>query len=79
MESGAWAGHFEATLPSLIAHQGLKMIDMGDEAEFSRSDGREAPINHETFGYRPIRSTSYFHESPDAFPEPGKLYHPVKV
>jgi hypothetical protein len=79
MDSGAWAGHIEATVPSVAAHLGMSMIDMSADAEFSRHDGRQPLTNHDTFGYRPIRSSSYFHEAPEAFPESHKLYHPVKV
>jgi len=36
--------------------------------------GRPADL---TFGFRPVRH-DYFHEKPEAFEQPGLLYHPVK-
>src|SRR5690606_26887323 len=68
-ESGRWAGHPEAMAASIASMHKMGIRDMNEDAI----------ANDDTFGYRPVRGTSYFHEAPSAFAEPGKLYHPVKV
>ncbi len=79
MDTGAWGGNVEATIPSVALNLGLPIINMGAGAEFSQPDDLKPVMDHATFGFRPARSSSYFHETPGNFPKPGMLYHPVKV
>ena len=39
----------------------------------------ESFASYETFGDRPVRGRSYFHETPHHFLYRNQLYHPVKV
>ena len=84
--SEEWQGHYEFTLATAAVAAGLSVADLGGEGSF-------VPAGHErsvyvgksragrpkdlTFGFRPVRD-HYFHEAPEAFEQPGLLYHPVK-
>lgn len=76
VESGAWHGHSEALLPSIALHAGFTVADIG------RAHYRNTPADFGlapgTFIYRPPVSDAYFHEAPQNFAEPDRLYHPVK-
>lgn len=86
IEQGVWAGHTEALYPTIAAHHGLSVVDLGGSGAFV-PDGWEGrhylPPPDPTqlsphFGYRPPFSFQYFHEAPELFPQPGRLHHPVK-
>jgi hypothetical protein len=86
MADPAWRGHYEFTLPTAALDAGLVIEDLGGEGSFVPAGrersvyvgkspaGRPADL---TFGFRPVRA-DYFHEQPEAFEQPGMLYHPVK-
>jgi hypothetical protein len=86
MADAAWAGHYEFTLVTAVREAGLSVSDLGGEGSFVPS-GRERRVyvgkspagrpKDLTFGFRPVRD-HYFHEMPEAFEQPGLLYHPVK-
>jgi hypothetical protein len=81
-----WQGHYEFTLPTAAREAGLRVEDLGGEGSFV-PPGRERSVYvgkspsgrppDLTFGFRPVRD-HYFHESPETFPQPDLLYHPVK-
>lgn len=81
-----WQGHYEFTLATAALDAGLTVEDLGGEGSFV-PPGRERTVyvgkspagrpKDLTFGFRPVR-TSYFHEEPESFEQPGLLYHPVK-
>lgn len=81
-----WKGHYEFTLPTVAREAGLRLEDLGGEGSFV-PPGRERSVYvgrspqgrppDLTFGFRPVRH-DYFHEDPESFPQPGRLYHPVK-
>jgi hypothetical protein len=82
MSRGGWDSHWEALYPTAALHHGLLLEDILGTGRFgiSRSDPSfKPPLTLATFGYRPVRSTSYFFETPSAFREANRLYHPVKV
>jgi hypothetical protein len=74
-----WSGHFEAVVPTLAHHRGLKIEDIGGDGPFVRTEnynrfytntpGRDT-LFPGTFVYRPVRARPGFRS--------GKLYHPVK-
>jgi hypothetical protein len=86
MADPQWGGHYEFTLPTSALAAGMRVEDFGGDGTFvqpgrERSvyvgrapDGRPKDL---TFGFRPVRH-HYFHERPRTFPQPGRLYHPVK-
>jgi hypothetical protein len=86
MADARWRGHYEFTLTTTAVLGGGAVEDIGGAGSFTPASrqgrnyvGRtrgETPSG-QTFGFRPVRRR-YFHESPQAFPEPGMLYHPVK-
>jgi hypothetical protein len=78
IRSDLWRGHCEALLPTLALSKGMKIEDMSGRGEFAALQSR-APLDSGTYSFRPVRSTSYFHEQPDAFPKRNMLYHPVKI
>jgi hypothetical protein len=81
-----WEGHYEFLLPTVAKEAGLRVEDLGGEGSFV-PPGRERAVYvgkspqgrppDLTFGFRPVRH-DYFHERPEAFPQSGMLYHPVK-
>jgi hypothetical protein len=77
MEGGRWQGHSESTVPSVALYRGLKIEDMLVPGRFAHRG--PSPFDNLTYGYRPARSDAYFHEVPNAFAQPGRLYHPVKA
>lgn len=86
VEREGWTGHTEAIYPSLAAHLGFAVIDLGGAGRFVPAGWTErfydAPEKRdmlsESFGYRPPVATSYFHEDPSQFPARGRLLHPIK-
>jgi hypothetical protein len=87
-ESGEWGGHCEALFPTIAAHYGLTILDFGGNGPFTpRSlvgknylNTPSSPLLRPgTFTTPPADHVSYFHETPEMFPERGFLYHPVKV
>jgi hypothetical protein len=74
-----WSGHYEATVPTVLAEAGLAIEDMGGDGEFVRPGNRNrfytntpaaADLSPGSFVFRPVRRT--------CGPEPGWLWHPVK-
>jgi hypothetical protein len=74
-----WSGHYEATVPTLVADAGLSIEDMGGEGEFVAAGNRNrfytnTPANNHlapgSFVFRPVRS------SPGM--QANLLWHPVK-
>jgi len=73
-----WGGHYEAIFPTVALAYGMGIEDMRASGQFSRGP-ENAPVDDLSFGYRPFRAESYFHEDPQAFPAANMLYHPVKA
>ncbi|MBI5165600.1 MAG: hypothetical protein HY985_17060 [Magnetospirillum sp.] len=77
--AAGWDGHYEATVPTLIARAGLSIEDIGGNGPFV-APGNENRFYTNTpaanslapgsFVFRPVR------EQPG--PEPDRLWHPVK-
>lgn len=74
-----WAGHYEATVPTVIARAGLILEDIGGDGEFVAPGNRNRFYTNTpsadslapgSFVFRPARAT------PGA--EPDRLWHPVK-
>jgi hypothetical protein len=86
MADDRWRGHYEFTIPTAAVAAGLRVEDFGGEGSFV-PPGRErsvyvgkSPAGRPpdlTFGFRPVRRR-YFHEKPEKFDQPGRLYHPIK-
>jgi hypothetical protein len=91
VESGAWEGHYEFTIPTIARHLGFRIEDVarprrGLPAAMLGRRGRP-PLYHNTptdpnlgpgtFVFRPGRS-AYFHERSAEFALADRLYHPVK-
>jgi hypothetical protein len=81
-----WQGHYEFTLPTSALVSGARIEDLGNQGSFTPAERRsqiyvgKSPAGRPealTFGFRPVRD-QYFHESPESFPTPGMVYHPVK-
>jgi hypothetical protein len=88
VESGAWEGHYEFTIPTIARHLGFRVEDLAPAALLPRwLPRRRPPLYHNTpndpclgpgtFIFRPSRP-AYFHERPQDFAEPNRLYHPIK-
>jgi hypothetical protein len=82
----AWAGHAEFTLPTAALAAGAVVEDIGGEGPLTPPALRDTnylntpsdpDLSPGTFVWRPPRQ-HYFHERPDEFDLPGRLYHPVK-
>jgi hypothetical protein len=74
-----WTGHYEATVPTLLASAGLQIEDMGGDGEFVAAPNRNrfytnTPASNHlapgSFVFRPVLT------SPG--PQPNLLWHPVK-
>jgi hypothetical protein len=68
-----WVGHFEVLIPTLLHHQGFKLVDFGGEGSFVRAGGKNKFYTagaEGTFRHRPCYV--------EAGPLVNKLYHPVK-
>jgi len=63
-----WSGHHEVLLPTLIAHEGLKIVDMGDQGPFV--EGKFTPFFYtaQTMSHLPVEVSA----------EKNLLFHPVK-
>jgi len=72
-----WAGHHEFIIPTLAAHLGMKVEDIGAGGLNYTNTPLDPDLGPGSFIYRPAR-TAYFHERPDTFDKPSMLYHPVK-
>lgn len=86
MADTRWQGHYEFTIPTAAATSNATLEDLGGDGAFTpRSRRRRNYVNNPsdgrllpgTFTWRPARS-HYFSEQPEAFPQPNKLYHPIK-
>lgn len=75
-----WSGHYEATVPTVLAEAGLLLEDMGGDGEFVRPGNlnrfyTNTPSLNElspgSFVFRPVRA------APGV--EPDRLWHPVKA
>lgn len=86
MEPG-WGGHFEILLPSIAAHGGFVVADLGGSGPYVPPDRlnlyyqgalEDRGIEWSTHGYRPPRGYRYFAEAPGRFREPNHIYHPIK-
>lgn len=77
LESG-WCGHYEVTFPTLLHHNGFKLLDLAGNGKFYNSDrnfsltrsDREGALLTGTMKYRPAMKKPGFRIN--------KLYHPVK-
>ncbi|MCX5514995.1 hypothetical protein C3941_11620 [Kaistia algarum] len=86
VERHGWSGHTEALYPSVAAHRGLSVVDLGGSGRFVPKGwagrhyeaARDVTVLSTSFGYRPPFSFQYFHEAPEAFPDLGRLHHPIK-
>lgn len=74
-----WSGHFEAVLPTLVAHHGLEIEDLGGDGLYVRDENRNRfysnipetdYLSPGTLTYRPTRARPGRAR--------GKLWHPVK-
>ncbi len=74
-----WTGHFEATVPTILALEGLEIEDMGGDGPFTRLENRGRFYRNDpardslepgTFVFRPARVAMGG--------EPDMLWHPVK-
>ena len=79
-----WKGIYEAVFPSLAFSEGWEIGDFGGSGPFKWEGPsfywntfKENSLSPGTFTAGDPRY-SYFHEDPDAFPERGQIYHPVK-
>jgi len=86
MADEQWEGHYEFTLATSALVSGATIEDLGNDGSFTPAERRSqvyvgrSPAGTPddlTFGFRPVRP-KYFHESPQSFPTPGMVYHPVK-
>lgn len=79
-----WQGHTEYIIPTIAAHCGLAISDIGGEGEYCPKHLRgcnytsSSEVSLGTLVYRPARHT-YFNENGADFLQPDMLYHPVKV
>ncbi len=86
MQSPAWDGHGEFTIPTIGRHLGLRIEDMAYagarrrrfETPLYRNTPTDPTIGPGTFIWRPAWP-AYFHERPEDFPERNRLYHPIKA
>lgn len=87
IEHERWCGHYEFTIPTIAAHKGFTVQDIGGERYTNPEGWGEANYVNEplhpnltpgTFVFRPPFDF-YFHEGPRRFKLNNKLYHPVKV
>ncbi|MGE5504556.1 MAG: hypothetical protein ACM31L_09050 [Actinomycetota bacterium] len=74
-----WAGHYEATVPTILAARGLVLEDIGGDGEFVAPGNRNRFYTNTpaantlapgSFVFRPVRLA--------AGAEPDRLWHPVK-
>jgi len=93
MRESRWRGHFEAVVPTIARHHGLRIEDLGGNGPFCPPAWRfmnysHTPVTHiqnalcgsrATFVFRPVTHTAYFEDAPEEFDQPDFLYHPVKV
>lgn len=86
MTDQEWQGHYEFTLATSALVSGARVEDLGGGGAFTPPDrvsrnylGKAPDAQEEdlTFAFRPVHPR-YFHESPEDFTWPGKIYHPVK-
>jgi hypothetical protein len=86
MTDEAWRGHYEFTLVTSAVASGAVVEDLGGRGSFTPADrvlrnyaGRfpGERVEDPTFVFRPVRPR-YFHEAPEGFLQPGKIYHPIK-
>ena len=83
----AWVGNFEALYPTVAAHHGLNIATLTPVEPGSgvpSLKGSHTPDKSDvgdifTFNSGATVSDSYFHETPENFPQKNRLYHPVKV
>ncbi len=81
-----WEGHTEALYPTIAAHAGLEVVDLGGRGPFVPRGWAERhyratvhpAVLSTGFGYRPPVSYWYFHDAPETFPDRDWLHHPVK-
>lgn len=75
-----WGGHCEVTVPTVLAHAGMRLEDIGGEGEFTAPGNvnrfyRNTPKTRDHFPgsmtFRPVMAS--------AGPEPNMLWHPVKI
>jgi hypothetical protein len=74
LQTERWRGHYEALMPTIAAHKGLRVEDIG--RGLYTNTPNDPQLSPGTFIFRPARDR-YFHESPASF-ETGFLYHPIK-
>lgn len=90
VEGGDWEGHLEAIWPTIANAYGLKMQDFGGSGPHTPVGLRgrnythyhnieDGDLSRGTFVCRPVTRLSYFHETPEQFPDVGYLHHPVKA
>jgi hypothetical protein len=88
VESAAWEGHYEFTIPTIARHLGFGIADLARPGPLlSRLLPQRQPLYDNTptdpslgpgtFIFRPARF-AYFHERPEEFHKPNRLYHPIK-
>jgi len=87
VESTAWQGHYEFTIPSIARHLGYRIEDIARRTLLPSwlpwprplydNTPNDPCLGPGTFIFRPARP-AYFHEHPEHFPDPNRLYHPIK-
>ncbi len=87
MAHSRWRGLYEYTVPTSAFWGGFRVEDLGGRGPFCPPDRHDQnyannpwsrTLSPGTLTWRPFRE-QYFHESPEAFPEPNTVYHPVKA
>jgi hypothetical protein len=77
VRDGAWSGNYEALCPTIAAHAGFAVEDLGTGRRYTNTPG-ERNLSPGTFVWRPPVGNMYYHENQSGFPKPGLLYHPIK-
>lgn len=67
LKSG-WKGHHEVLIPTLLAHHGLKILDMGNTGSFVEKTTTPAFYTPKTMSHLPVEVTE----------EKNLLFHPIK-
>jgi hypothetical protein len=76
-----WSGYPEVVLPTLLAENGFRVVDLGGDGEFAPAELRNQSYTSRATsnGYMsPFGTMRYRPSRPAAGDLPNKLYHPVK-
>lgn len=89
MRRANWCGHTEALFPTIALSNALQVEDMGGWGpltppslcgrNYLNTPNAEGGLAPGTMIHGPVEHFTYFHETPDRFPQRGYLHHPVKA